>query len=72
MSSRMTAEDKAQWQLLHTPLGEHHSGRVRYAAAMHLFHRGLIDAELLEAFRVCAKRDDEYPRDFPMDSQGQG
>lgn len=71
MTNRMTDEDKHQWQLLHTATGEHHSGRVRYAAAMHLFHRGMIDADMLEAFRVCAKRDDEYPESFKIEMKGQ-
>ncbi|HRX35028.1 MAG TPA: hypothetical protein P5337_01400 [Aestuariivirga sp.] len=60
----MTTEDRQQWQLLHAPLGERHSGRVRYAAAMHLYNRGIIDDALLEEFRICAKCDDEYPRSF--------
>ena len=66
MTDHMTDEDRTQWRLLHTAPGEHHSGRVRYAAAMYLFHRGMIDADLLEAFRVCAKRDDEYPENFDI------
>ena len=60
----MTTEDRQQWQLLHAPLGERHSGRVRYAAAMHLYNRGIIDDALLEEFRIYAKRDDEYPPNF--------
>ena len=67
----MSAEDRRQWQLLHTPLGERHSGRVRYAAAMHLYNRGIIDSELLEGFRVCAKRDDEYPEAFDAEQEDQ-
>jgi len=67
----MTAEDRTQWRLLHSPLGNHHSGRVRYAAAMHLYHRGMISEELLEDFRICAKRDDEYPESFEPELKGQ-
>ena len=67
----MTAEDRTQWHLLRAPLGGHHSGRVRYAAAMHLYHRGMISEELLEGFRICAKRDDEYPEIFEPELKGQ-
>lgn len=66
----MTAEDLSQWRLLNSPIGGRHSGRDRYAAAMHLYHRGVISEELLEGFRICAKRDDEYPEGFPTELKG--
>lgn len=54
-----TDEDARNWQLLATPLGGEGSGRVRYAAAMHLQRRGLINAETLEAYRIVSKMDGE-------------
>ena len=71
MLTAMTAADRKQWQLLRSPLGEPQSGRVRYAAAMYLYNRGLIGEDLLEAFRVCAKRDDEYPEMLKPELKGQ-
>jgi hypothetical protein len=71
MRTLMTSQDMTQWCLLHAPLGTPHSGRVRYAAAMHLYHRGMISDELLEGFRICAKRDDEYPENFQPELKGQ-
>ncbi|MBI2718093.1 MAG: hypothetical protein HY245_03270 [Rhizobiales bacterium] len=56
-----TAEDRRQWQYLNAPVGELQSGRVRYAAAMYFYTRGLLDADTLEAFRIAAKRDGERP-----------
>ncbi|MFM7655441.1 MAG: hypothetical protein ACKO56_08635 [Paracoccaceae bacterium] len=42
---------------LHAPLGEPGSGRVRYGAAMALYARGEISAEVLEVYRVAAAHD---------------
>ena len=42
---------------LHVPLGEPGSGRVRYGAAMALYARGEISAEVLEVYRVAAAHD---------------
>lgn len=50
--------------LLATPLGEPGSGFARYAAAMSFWRAGLIGAEELEVFRVCARMDGEDPRDW--------
>ncbi|MEM8811804.1 MAG: hypothetical protein AAGF59_04235 [Pseudomonadota bacterium] len=48
-------------EALETPLGEPGSGRVRYAAAMHLYQIGQMDAETLERYRICCKLDHEDP-----------
>ncbi|MGQ0564455.1 MAG: dimethylsulfonioproprionate lyase family protein [Gemmobacter sp.] len=47
--------------LLATPLGRPGSGRLRYGAAMTLFNAGLIGAEMLEVYRICANLDAEDP-----------
>jgi hypothetical protein len=60
-----TAEDERQWQMLRAPLGERYSGRARYAAAMHFYNRTMLDADTLEAFRVCAKDDFAMPVSLP-------
>lgn len=39
------------------PLGEPGSGFARYAAAMSLYQSGLIRADTLEVFRICASED---------------
>ena len=43
------------------PLGEPGSGLLRYAAAMHLYARGLIDPATLERYRICCRSDGEDP-----------
>ncbi len=43
--------------LLHTPLGEPGSGRVRYGAAMALYRDGQLSAEALEIYRVASAHD---------------
>lgn len=55
-------EDARQRAFLDTPIGEENSGRVRYAAAMHFFQRGMLSRQALEVYRVCAKLDHEDPR----------
>lgn len=52
------------WRLLQTPLGEPWSGRARYAAAMFFYQRGVIDAEVLEVYRICSRLDWQDP--FPI------
>lgn len=47
-------------RLLHAPLGQPGSGRVRYGAAMELYRTGKISAEVLEVYRVASAHD---PRD---------
>lgn len=54
-------EDRRQVALLRLPLGGKGSGMTRYAAAMHFHRAGLISADLLEAYRICCKLDDEDP-----------
>ncbi|MEI2805782.1 dimethylsulfonioproprionate lyase family protein [Albidovulum sp.] len=46
---------------LHAALGQPGSGRLRYAAAMHLHGRGLISPEALEVYRICSPQDWEDP-----------
>jgi hypothetical protein len=47
--------------VLATPLGAPGSGRHRYGAAMTLYNAGLIGAEMLEVYRICASLDAEDP-----------
>ncbi len=53
------ADDPAQF--IHAPLGQLGSGRVRYGAAMLLWQRGLISAEVLEVYRVASAHDGRDP-----------
>lgn len=54
-------EDQIARLDLATPPGVPGSGRLRYAAAMHLHRRGLLGDETLEVFRICAPLDAEDP-----------
>jgi len=54
-------EDRRQFVLLSTPLGEPGSGMTRYGAAMYFNRIGLLGVELLEAYRICSKLDAEDP-----------
>jgi hypothetical protein len=54
-------EDAEQWALVNTPLGEHWSGRTRYAAAMYFHKKGEMTAETLEVYRICARLDHQDP-----------
>lgn len=54
-------DDARERARLARPLGEPGSGRVRYAAAMHLYNIGEIDAVTLERYRICCKLDSEDP-----------
>ena len=56
-----TTEDHEQLKLLRLPLGEPGSGLARYGAAMHFFKRGKLDADRLEAYRMCCNLDFEDP-----------
>lgn len=47
--------------LVLTPLGEPWSGRTRYAAATALYKGGLMNAETLEVYRLCARLDRQDP-----------
>lgn len=53
--------DKRAREELRTPLGLPGSGLVRYAAAMHLYQRGKMDAAALERYRICCLLDAEDP-----------
>lgn len=54
-------QDRKQLGLLRLPLGEPGSGMHRYGAAMYFHKRGKLDAELLEAYRICCNLDFEDP-----------
>ena len=54
-------QDREEWENLRIPLGVPGSGLVRYAAAMHLRQRGLLDDETLERYRICCRLDWEDP-----------
>jgi hypothetical protein len=49
--------------LLHAPLGQPGSGRLRYGAAMALWREGVISSEVLEVYRVAAAHDARDPLD---------
>ena len=51
------AEIAENFELVKAPLGEPWSGRTRYAAAMLLYKRGLMNAETLEVYRLCSRLD---------------
>ncbi|MEZ5911888.1 MAG: dimethylsulfonioproprionate lyase family protein [Paracoccaceae bacterium] len=51
-------EDRRQLRRLLGPAGLPGSGRLRYGAAMHFHGLGLIDAAVLEAYRLAATRDE--------------
>ncbi|RST84605.1 hypothetical protein EJC49_20015 [Aquibium carbonis] len=55
------AEDAENWALVTMPLGEPWSGRARYAAAMHFYRQGIMNAETLEVYRLCSRLDDQDP-----------
>lgn len=55
------AEDERQLKLLSLPLGSPGSGWHRYGAAMHFYQLGQLDAETLEAYRICCNLDCEDP-----------
>ncbi|MEM7268235.1 MAG: hypothetical protein AAF401_03165 [Pseudomonadota bacterium] len=57
-------DHERQIALLSKPPGEAGSGAKRYAAAMYLYQRGEMSAELLEIYRRCCKFDDEDPVDL--------
>ena len=59
-----SAEDAENWVLVDAPLGEPWSGRTRYAAAMHFYRRGVMNAETLEGYRLCSRLDGQDP--LPM------
>ena len=50
-----------QQALLATRIGLPGSGAARYGAAMSLYQRGEMSAELLEIYRRCCNLDDEDP-----------
>ncbi|MCX7288234.1 MAG: dimethylsulfonioproprionate lyase family protein [Rhodobacterales bacterium] len=53
--------------LLHTPLGQPGSGRVRYGAAMALWREGAISAEVLEVYRITSAHDARDPMEALRD-----
>jgi hypothetical protein len=60
----MHDEDMSQLAMLATPFEEPMSGRIRYAAAMYFYQRGMISAECLEVYRICSRIDHEDPHPF--------
>jgi hypothetical protein len=60
----LRAEDCRQVALLETPFEEDMSGRIRYAAAMYFYQRGMISEACLEVYRTCARLDHEDPVPF--------
>ncbi len=54
-------DERGAWADIRTPIGIPWSGRTRYAAAMSLYQIGLMDAETLEIYRICARLDGEDP-----------
>ncbi len=60
----MNDEDVSQLELLDAAFDEPMSGRVRYAAAMYFYQRGMISAECLEVYRICSRLDHEDPGPF--------
>jgi Dimethlysulfonioproprionate lyase len=48
-------------RLIHTPLGQKGSGRVRYGAAMALHARGELSEAALEVYRICSPLDSQDP-----------
>ncbi len=56
-----TSEDRFQYDLLRTPLGETESARVRYAAAMYFHKKHGLSETTLEVFRALSKQDHEDP-----------
>ena len=56
-----TDEDRHQASLLMTAPGPEGSGRIRYAAAMYFFQRGMLSDVALELFRISSAIDHEDP-----------
>ena len=56
-----TDEDRHQANLLMTAPGPEGSGRIRYAAAMYFFQRGMLSEAALELFRISSAIDHEDP-----------
>jgi hypothetical protein len=59
----MAADDLDIWRQILTPTGVDWSGRARYAAAMQFHLQGMMPAEVLEIYRICARLDHEDPLD---------
>lgn len=55
----MTDEDRDNWAVILTPVGEEWSGRARYAAAMYFYRKNEMSAEVLEIYRICSRIDHE-------------
>ncbi|MEL6482338.1 MAG: hypothetical protein AAFQ75_12875 [Pseudomonadota bacterium] len=53
--------DDEAWADLARPLGVPGAGMIRYAAAMQLWRRGLVDVATLERYRICSTTDGEDP-----------
>ena len=55
-------EDERQLALQTLPLGQPGTGMIRYGAAMYFYRRGMLDADTLEAHRICCNLDFEDPQ----------
>lgn len=49
------------WQTIRLPAGMPWSGRARYAAASSFYSRGMLDADVLEIYRILSRLDHEDP-----------
>jgi hypothetical protein len=63
MAADPESDTEAQWKLVTLPAGIAWSGCARYAAAMHFYTQGDMDAQTLEVYRYLARLDDEDPAD---------
>lgn len=58
----MTQTRDDDWDTIRLPAGLVWSGRARYAAASSFYSRGMLDAEVLEIYRILSRLDDEDPQ----------
>jgi|GEM_PF-844644 len=56
-----TSEGARQLDLITSTLGVSRSGHSRYGAAMYFYIQGMIGADALEVYRICAPLDHEDP-----------
>ena len=47
------------WEVLASTSAREWAGRARYAAAMSLYQKGEIPADVLEVYRICSRLDAE-------------
>ena len=61
MEFATSSEDETAHAHLCAPLGQPGAGRLRYAAAMHLYGLGQMSDAALEVYRICSPLDGEDP-----------